>query len=374
MRNVTLVVISPLRPVVRRDGKVLLTQKFVDGLVLFRKLWEGPILHVCEPGDFPSDNLDNIEVPLKTPDFETVCATFSRERLRTLIPSNSLVLSTVGERYNSVSRICRDLGIPCVYISEYNLTTRKQIAAEYQRSPVHGAWAKLRQIQQEVAQRRAISIAEAIQCNGLPTFNAYRAINRHPLLFFDNRVERSMLATNDGLSHKANLHQAKKLRLAFSGRLNLMKGVDDLPSVASHLRHLGVPFEMSICGDGEYLPQLTKDIERKKLGGFVHLMGNLDFKTELVPFIKEHVDIFICCHRQGDPSCTYIETMACGVPILGYANEAWTGLAQFSNSGWITPMGNAQALATRLAELYSKPTEIHRAAEFLLELCATAHG
>jgi colanic acid/amylovoran biosynthesis glycosyltransferase len=37
-----------------------------------------------------------------------------------------------------------------------------------------------------------------------------------------------------------------------------MKGVNHLPLVADHLRKLGVPFKMSICGDGEYLPQLKK--------------------------------------------------------------------------------------------------------------------
>lgn len=39
------------------------------------------------------------------------------------------------------------------------------------------------------------------------------------------------------------------------------------------------------------------------------------------------------CHRQGDPSCTYLETYACGMPIVGYNNQAHQGILASNNAG-----------------------------------------
>ena len=43
--------------------------------------------------------------------------------------------------------------------------------------------------------------------------------------------------------------------------------------------------------------------------------GVVDFETELVPFTRQNADIFLGCHRQSDPSCTYLEAMGCGVAV-----------------------------------------------------------
>jgi glycosyltransferase involved in cell wall biosynthesis len=83
----------------------------------------------------------------------------------------------------------------------------------------------------------------------------------------------------------------------------------------------------------------------------VRLAGVLDFHRELVPKVKHETDVFVCCHRQGDPSCTYLETMGCGVPIVGYDNEAFAGVVAASGSGWSVPMNQPRLLARRIQEL-----------------------
>jgi colanic acid/amylovoran biosynthesis glycosyltransferase len=353
MNDITLVVVSPLKGLSLPSGSIMLTQKFVDGMKLYREFWDGPILHLCEPAQAVSDSLDNIEVPIKTPEFDTLCCPLSTDYLKSVLPKRSIVLASVGEQFNSISAICREINIPCVYVTEYNLRTRLQIVSEYQRSALHGAWSKLRQTQQEMAQRKAISLASAIQCNGLPTYSAYHSINGNAHLFFDSRTDSTMLATAEHIERRSfKRQQGEKLKLTFSGRLNLMKGVDDLILVAEHLRRLlNGRFHLSICGDGDYAPQLRRDIMQKGLGDLVTLRGTLDFKTELVPFIINETDLFVCCHRQGDPSCTYLETMACGIPIAGYANDAWSALARVSQSGWATQNGKPEILANKVAQL-----------------------
>jgi len=77
--------------------------------------------------------------------------------------------------------------------------------------------------------------------------------------------------------------------------------------------------------------------------------------------VRETVDVFVCCHRQGDPSCTYLETMACGVPIAGYANEAFRGVSVESSAGWMSPMGDTQHLARRLGGMTGDEVAGHAA-------------
>src|SRR5438132_9180518 len=118
MTDIVLVVISPLKGFTLPSGKIMLTEKFVDGMKLYRELWDGPILHICEPANHPSGNLDNIEVPARNSDFDTICAPLTDDMLRASIPKRSLVLTSVGENFNSVSAICKELGVPCVYVTE----------------------------------------------------------------------------------------------------------------------------------------------------------------------------------------------------------------------------------------------------------------
>jgi hypothetical protein len=65
----------------------------------------------------------------------------------------------------------------------------------------------------------------------------------------------------------------------------------------------------------------------------------------------------VCCHRQGDPSCTYLETFACGVPIAGYANEAFLGLLARANVGESVAIDDVTGLAS-LIERIARPESL----------------
>ena len=85
-------------------------------------------------------------------------------------------------------------------------------------------------------------------------------------------------------------------------------------------------FHLSICGEGESKQAMSRTIQAEQLGRYVSLNGILEFKTELVPFVKSDIDLFICCHSQGDPSCTYLETMSSEFPLRAMPtrhSKAW---------------------------------------------------
>ena len=148
------------------------------------------------------------------------------------------------------------------------------------------------------------------------------------------------------------------LRLIYSGRLEPMKGAQDLLPVAQQLIERGVDFTFDVFGTGALESEIAAGIQRLKEPGRVRLHGPIDFETELVPFTRAQADIFVGCHRQSDPSCTYIEAMGCGVAVASYDNRMWARLRAESNAGWGVPLGEARMLADRIADLARDPAAI----------------
>lgn len=340
--------------VVGTDGRVTLTRKFVDGMNFYAEAWDGPVFVVTQVGSQVSDNLDNASYEPEALPFAIKPVSFSsRDQLGAALRGAAVLIGGVSHQVRGWSALCRELGVRSVYNTEYTLLTRLQVVAANTKNPLLRARRFFWEAAEEFGHYRPeLAIADAVQCNGTPTFEAYRGLTPQALLYFDTRVGVTELASDADLE-RANLRRrgSKPLQLAFSGRLNAMKGADDLVRVADHLRKRGVDFQMSIFGGGTLEPSMRREIARLELDRQVKLEGVVDFHRELMPRIRDEIDLFVCCHRQGDPSCTYLETMAAGVPIAGYANEAFAGLTRLGPFGWSTPLGDVSSLADEIARL-----------------------
>jgi colanic acid/amylovoran biosynthesis glycosyltransferase len=73
--------------------------------------------------------------------------------------------------------------------------------------------------------------------------------------------------------------------------------------------------------------------------------------------ISRTFDAFVCCHIQNDPSCTYLESMGAGLPIVGYDNRMWKGVLNASNAGYASPMHRPGRVADGIAAL-SDPAQL----------------
>jgi glycosyltransferase involved in cell wall biosynthesis len=111
------------------------------------------------------------------------------------------------------------------------------------------------------------------------------------------------------------------------------------------LKASGLRFRFDVFGPGEQATQMRHQIENENLSDMMTIHDPLDFDTELVPWLRMNADIFVCCHRQSDPSCTYMETLGCGVPIAGYMNNAFAGVLELGDIGWGVGMDDIDALA-----------------------------
>lgn len=359
-----LVVLPSLRANVHEDGRVRITRKFLDGMQRYADRWPGPVTAILHPeAATQSGNLDDVLVDTARLNFDLRVIPFDSHELKNAIRSAAIVQGGGDFRLNYLPEFCKASGIPYIFVSEYTLRTRNQIIKAETPNPARRLRRYVWAWNQERKNRRGVALSAGVQCNGVPTFKDYQPLNDNALLYFDSRIKPEMLPRSPTVVGRLRPYdKSRPMRLAFSGRLNRMKGADDLLQVAKHLRALSVPFILDVCGDGDLMPDLRREVERNELREFVRLRGVLDFESELVPFIRDEVDLFVCCHRQGDPSCTYVETLACGVPIVGYDNEALAGLLERCPAGWHTKMGETKALAQRIAELRDTPEALIDAA------------
>lgn len=358
--NLNLTILQPFRAKKLPNNQVLLTRKLMEATDKFQSFWPGSITVLIEETQKETDNLDKKILKFDELPFKLEILSFETITANTFKNQTSLVLASISYRQNHISKVCQEAGIPCVYVSEYTLKTRQQIATvEHQNNLLRRLWRNRWEETQEWKHRQAIKLANGLQCNGTPTYDAYRHINPNSMLFFDTRITEDMLATYEDIEQRTRKRDENTpLQLVFSGRLNRMKGANYLLDVAQELKQLGIPFELFISGAGELEESMHQRIATSELENCVKMIGLPDFKTVFFPFVKANIDLFVCCHPQGDPSCTYIETMSCGVPIVGYANEAFAGLVNQSKAGWLVEMNQPKLMAKKIAELSRNRDEI----------------
>lgn len=351
-----LVIVSSSPVTVLDGGRFALSQKFVTGVEAYQREWPGPIEVIAPPRD-GVPGMDVLEATAADLPFRLSVQPVPSPEVEESLRGAAMVLLMLGPEHVPLASMCQSLGVPCVFTTEYSLETRRGIIAAEVANPLkRAAKMALEQLRERRA-RQAVAVASGVQSNGTPTFEAYRGLNPQTMLFFDTRATEDMLATEADLEKRSLERETSGvLRLAYTGRLVEMKGVSDLIEVADLLRHER-PFTLSIYGDGHLRGSLEREIQTRGLEQHVFLHEPLDF-ADLMTRVRETVDVFVCCHRQGDPSCTYLETMACGVPIAGYNNEAFGGVNARSSAGW--PVGMyPRLLARQLAGLTGDMIDAH---------------
>ncbi|MCU0899857.1 MAG: glycosyltransferase [Cypionkella sp.] len=347
-----LIMLAPA-PVIRLpDGQLRLDVKYVEGMRAHRDAWPGTLSGVIWEGA--------TTVPFG--------ATYAPDALGfdlTVLPEGATPQVEAADLIAAPADMADVLSladgpVPVVFVVEYTLGTRLRIVAlEQGRSILRKAWSALWNIRMERRRRAAFRKAAGVQCNGYPAFDAYAALNRQTLLYLDGRMRGAMMATQADLAAKATY--AGPLRIVHSGRLEPMKGAQDLMPIATALRRAGVAFTLDIFGTGSLEAELAQ--QAADFGGAVRLHRPVDFDTALVPWMRAEADLFLSCHRQADPSCTYLESLGCGVPVLGYANDMWRRLSVASGGGWSVPMADHGAMTERIVTLSAQRGALHAAAK-----------
>jgi len=367
----SLLVISSA-PAKLNNGKVTLDIKFVEGMRLYTDTWEGPVACMLEASDKTFPFSKSYELDLLP--FKVVLIPENQIVQASDITNYDIVLSS-GDNYKHLhlGDICHKTRQKLIFIIEYIIETRIQtIFLDRSKSLPKKIYSTLWTLNQERRRRRAFQLADGIQANGYPAFDAYKTKNQNSIMYLDNRIGKKLLATTDEIeSRHQQLMSGARLKLIHSGRLEPMKGSQDLIPIARQLINNGTDFELHIFGSGSLEPEIQKGITDYGLQNHVFLNGVVDFENELVPFARSNADIYLSCHRQSDPSCTYLESMGCGLAIAGYANRMWSELCQESGAGWAVPLGKTEQLAEAISNAANNLQQLATRRKSALQFAST---
>lgn len=359
------------------DGRLRVDRKFHLGMLSNVQKVEAQIVTVHWDDGGEGQIMDPVEVPLDKLGYGVMTVKVNRhgmpepqelERLRSQIARSRVMY---GNALGSVS-IARELGVPYVMFIEYDLKTQISVATSEVKSPVRKAVRMLRcalnyALNQVPEMRNAISL----HCNGYPIFDESRRFNDNRLLYLDSRMTRDFVISEEDLAARLENRHRRPLRLLYSGRYAAMKGANHAVKVGLECIKLGIDIEMHCYGQGD-LKQEMQALAAEASGKARIFIHDAIPYPELVE-LSRTFDIFVCCHVQADPSCTYLESFGAGLPIVGYNNRMWKRLSEESGVGFFSPIGEPKLVAEGIYKLAMQNDLLvsmsHKARNFALEHC-----
>lgn len=154
---------------------------------------------------------------------------------------------------------------------------------------------------------------------------------------FEPRPRNDELRAHWGLGDKA---------VALSTRP--LKELYDHPALLAAIARPGMEkFAAVFVGEGNLRADLERKAQELKVADRVRFVGLVE--NERIPDYLAAADVYVTCSRSDSASLGLLEAMAMAIPVVASdipANREWVAPGQ---SGWLFPVGDAEALAQALA-------------------------
>ena len=353
------------------DGEIIhLDRKFLTGMRKYASTIQANIVTINPINATGIPIMDKVSIHRNDLGFNLIAldeTTIQNEGIKILsnqISNSSLVYDTNCNAHN----ICNKLNIPFIMVLECDLKTQIYKST----SQVNNKLRKLSRTLKTTARYlftdcTAMRSAIALHCNGYPAYDESRFFNDDRLMYLDSRMSPEMLIPVENLTQRLDSRNGRKLRLLYSGRYESIKGTLDVVSIALQCIQLGLNIELNCYGSGSLKDEM-RSLAGRAPAGSINIFDSIPY-PELVRKSYES-DLFICCHIQSDPSCTYLESFGAGLPIVGYGNRMWKRLCIASQAGAYSPIGDQQHVVRTIRELIRDAQNINdlsnRAREFAL--------
>lgn len=336
------------------DGLLTVDRKFHVGMLAYATGVSTPILSI-HPESEGEPIMDPVQVRVTELPYHIMTIKVDRSRnpllselprLRDIVAASKLVY---GDGL-SAPAIARRAGIPYIPVLEYDLQTRTTVATADVKNPIHRAVRVVRTVLHYYFGMASLRHAHSLHCNGYPIYDATKPYNANSLLYFDSRMSKDLIISEVDLRTRLS-RKKPPFRLLYSGRFERMKGATDAVSVAAKCLQLGLDIEMHCYGQGSLKQEMVAIANQFKDKIIIHDAVPYD---DLV-WISRTFDLFVCCHIQNDPSCTYLESFGAGLPIVGYANRMWQRLCEESGAGLASHSGSIAKVAGNIRRLITDP-------------------
>lgn len=351
------VLMAHSNPARMENGRVEIDRKFLAGMQGYAERINAPLI-TAHP-ELARDRvlMDPVEVACADLPFRIMTVKVDgwgrtlpadKPRLREEILRSQLVY---GDGLGALM-MARILNIPYIPVLEYDLRTQVVVAAGGAKNGLRRVNAAIQCSWHHFTTRiPEMRHAHSLHCNGYPIYEDSERHNPNRLLYLDSRMSREFLIPAAQLTERLASVRGRPLRLLYSGRYEHLKGAVDVLRVGLECLRGGLDVEMHLYGRGSLRSKLEELARLSDTAGRIQIHDSVPY-PELVT-IARTFDVFVCCHIQNDPSCTYLEAFGAGLPIVGYANRMWRSLAAHSRAGVVTPLGNPAAIADGIRRLSS---------------------
>lgn len=359
-----------------QDGVCKIDRKFHTGICLYAKQLPFEILVLAPELQPTNRQMDLVSIPLDELPYrvETIKCdksyrldTIEKSRVEVLVSQSSLVYGIGFE----TQRIAYKLGKPFIPILEYTVQTQIQMARQPMSSPFSRSIRASKIVWRFLREVGNLRRAKSIHCNGYPVFEQTKRFHGNCLLYIDSRMYENMVISAKALDKRLDTLGSRRPRLIYSGRYEAVKGALDVVEVGLELKRLGIRFELDLYGKGGQASAMLERVRSGDAGEYIRIHDAVPF-PKLVE-ISRASDVFICCHIQDDPSCSYLEAFGSGLAMAGYDNRMWRALSRDAKTGAVTPMSNPAECARSIATLLADPERVKRysrsARKFALEHC-----
>jgi glycosyltransferase involved in cell wall biosynthesis len=152
--------------------------------------------------------------------------------------------------------------------------------------------------------------------------------------------------------------KGEELRLFCCGRLNEVKGHQDLMQAVRSLIDAGRKVRLDIAGEDDaggsgYRRVLEARVRELGLGDHVTLLGAIDEGEVMKRLLAAHVFVLASFHEPL--GVVYMEAMSCGVPTIGTAAGGVRELIEDGRDGLLVPPRDPEALAQAIARVADNP-------------------
>ena len=362
----TLLLYLPV-PLHRRDGALCLEDQACNGLRLWARHFDR--LLVLQPlSDDPAPPawvpLDRIGPALEQIEFVTLPVAWRPDRFLRALPATLPRIRDAIARADligfAIGGLFGDWGAVGAWTAHrmrkpfYIWTDR--VESEVTRRAAHGQpWRRRLRARLEYRpmawQERALIRRAALGLfHGRETFETYAPYCRNPQLVHDIHLSRADHISPERLPQKIAAAGDSALRIVYAGRADAMKGAMEWLDALESLAARGIRFHARWLGDGPLLGAMRARVAAGPLAGCVDLPGFVSDRQALLEALRA-ADLLLFCHMTPESPRILIEALASGCPIVGHDSAFPADLIASHGGGWLTPIGDRQALADALARL-----------------------